>query len=393
MPLQHKAFKFRLYPTKQQAELMQKTFGCARFVYNHMLAYNLNGYKEHGKEWKLDFAYKKFRDQHEFLKEVSANTFNYAARNLRSAYTTWFNSMCKKIKRKDVQPPKFKSKHKSRKSFKLQATKFRLDGDKLRLEKLGWVKTRGLPEIPKHSRFISVTVTQNASGEYFASIATEVEVELMQHADKVVGIDLGLKDFVVLSSGQRVQAPKFFRESQARLKKAQQHLSRKVRCSNSYARQKRKVARVHRDIANKRQWFLHDLTTKLVREYGVICVEDLNVEGMLKNHCLAKSIADAGWSEFVRQLEYKSAWYGRTLVKVDRFYPSSKTCSCCGHVNQDLVISDREWTCTNCHTVVDRDLNAAYNIASEGYRILSGKRLDYRGGAVEANGVETLSLT
>lgn len=393
MPLQHKAFKFRLYPTKPQAELMQKTFGCVRFVYNQMLAYNLDGYKEHGKEWKLDFAYKKFRDQHEFLKDVSAGTFNYTAIGLKSAYTNWFNSLTKKRKGKPVQAPKFKSKHKSRKSFKLEASKFKLDGDRLRLEKMGWVKTRGLPEFLKQARFVSVTVTQNSAGEYFASICAEVEVELMLHTDKVVGIDLGLKDFVVLSSGQRAQAPKFFRESQARLKKAQQHLSRKVKGSNSYSRQKRKVARVHRGIANKRQWFLHDLTTKIVRDYGVICIEDLNVEGMLKNHKLAKSIADASWSEFVRQLEYKSAWYGRTLVKVDRFYPSSKTCSCCGHVDQDLVLSDREWTCTNCHTVIDRDLNAAYNIASEGYRIISGKRLDYRGGAVDANGVETFSLT
>lgn len=393
MSLQHKAFKFRLYPTKPQAELMQKTFGCVRFVYNQMLSYNLEGYKEHGKAWKLDFAYKKLRDQHEFLKEASAGTFNYAAIGLKSAYINWFNSLTKKRKGKPVQAPKFKSKHKSNKSFKLEASKFKLDGDRLRLEKLGWVKTRGLPVLPEQARFISVTVTQNASGEYFASIVAEVEVGLMSHTDKVVGIDLGLKDFVVLSSDQRVQAPKFFRESQARLKKAQQHLSRKVKGSNSYARQKRKVARVHRDITNKRRWFLHDISTKLVREYGVICIEDLNVDGMLKNHKLAKSISDASWSEFVRQLEYKSAWYGRTLVKVDRFYPSSKTCSCCGHVNQDLVLSDREWMCTNCQTVVDRDLNAAYNIALEGYRIISGKRLDYRGGAVEANGVETFSST
>lgn len=393
MSTHNKAFKFRLYPTKSQAELMQKTFGCVRFVYNQILAYNLDGYKNSGKNWKLDFSYKKFRDQHDFLKEVSAGTFNYAAIGLKSAYSNWFHSLTKKRKGKPSQAPKFKSKHKSRKSFKLEASKFRLDGGKLRLEKIGWVKTRGLPEIAKQVKFISVTVTQNASGEYFASIGAEVEVGLMEYTDKVVGIDLGLKDFAVLSSGQRIEAPKFFRESQAKLKKAQQHLSRKVKGSNSYARQKIKVARVHRDIANKRQWFLHDLSTKLVRDYGVICVEDLNVDGMLKNHKLAKSIADASWGEFVRQLEYKSAWYGRTLVKVDRFYPSSKTCSCCGHVNQDLTLSDREWTCTNCHTIVDRDLNAAYNIASEGYRIISGKRLDYRGGAVEANGVETFSLS
>lgn len=393
MPLQHKAFKFRLYPTKPQAELMQKTFGCVRFVYNQMLAYNLDGYKEHGKAWNLDFAYKKFRDQHEFLKEVSAGALGYSALGIKSAYINWFKSLSKKRKGAAVMAPKFKSKHKSRKSFKLQASKFRLDGDTLHLEKMGLVKTRGIPELPKQAKFISVTVTQNASGEYFASVCAEVEVGLLPYTDTVVGIDLGLKDFVVLSSGQRVQAPKFFRESQTKLKKAQQHLSRKVKGSNSYARQKRKVARVHRDIANRRQWFLHDLTTKLVREYGVICVEDLNVDGMLKNHKLAKSIADAGWSEFVRQLEYKSDWYGRTLVKVDRYYPSSKTCSCCGHVNQDLVLSDREWTCINCHTVVDRDLNAAYNIAFEGYRIVSGKRLDYRGGAVDSNGVETFSLT
>lgn len=391
MPIQTKAYKFRLYPNKSQAELMQKTFGCVRFVYNAMLAYNKEGYASNGKEWRLDFSPTKLRKNNDFLKDVSSAALKYSLLNLREAYTNWFKSLSGKRKGRFIQEPKFKSKNKSRKSFRMWSDRFRLEGSKIRLEKIGFVRTRGMPEVPTNTKFISVTVSQNASGEYYASICAEVGVEIKPFKDGVVGIDLGLKDFAVLSSGQRIEAPKFFRESQAKLKKAQQHLSRKTRGSNRYVQQKLKVAKIHKRIVNLRSNFLHELSTSIVNNYGVICIEDLNVEGMLKNRKLAKSITDASWSEFVRQLEYKSAWYGRTLVKVDRFYPSSKTCSCCGYINQDLVLSDREWTCTNCHTVVDRDLNAAYNIASEGCRILSGTRPDYGRGAVEANGVETLN--
>lgn len=380
MPTQNKAYKFRLYPTKSQAELMQKTFGCCRLVYNAMLARNLDGYKEHGKSWKNQFNPTSLKKTHEFLSEVSAATLQQAARNLQSSYEGWFKSLSGKRKGKRLNKPTFKAKHRTRKSFRLPNQKFSLGSEWIRLEKIGKVKVAYDRQVPAEAKLVSVTVSQDASGEYFASVNTEVEIELYPASRATVGIDLGLKDLLVLSNGVRLSNPRWFRESQTELKKSQRNLSRKQRGSARYIKQRIKVARLHRDIKNARSWLTHNISSALVKHFGVICVENLNVSGMMKNHCLAKSVGDAAFGELVRQLEYKSAWYGRTLVKVDRFYPSSKTCSCCGHVNQELTLSDRMWTCKACCATIDRDLNAAVNVHNKGLSDLSAESVDYRRG-------------
>lgn len=380
MPTQNKAYKFRLYPTKSQAELMQKTFGCCRLVYNAMLARNLDGYKEQGKAWKNQFNPTDLKKTYGFLSEVSAATLQQAARNLQSSYEGWFKSLSGKRKGKRLNKPTFKAKHRTRKSFRLPNQKFTLGSDWIKLEKVGRVKIVYDRQVPAEAKLVSVTVSQNASGEYFASVCTEVSVELYPASQATVGVDLGLKDLLVLSNGVRLSNPRWFRESQTELKKSQRHLSRKQLGSARYAKQRVKVARLHRDIKNSRSWLTHNISSALVKHFGVICVEDLNVSGMMKNRCLAKSVGDAAFGELVRQLEYKSAWYGRTLVKVDRFYPSSKTCSCCGHVNQELTLSDRTWTCKACCATIDRDLNAAVNIHNRGLSDLSAESVDYRRG-------------
>lgn len=380
MPTQNKAYKVRLYPSKPQAELMQKTFGCVRFAHNKLLHLNQQGYKEHGKDWHNKYNTTELRKDYDFLSEVSASALQQASRNLMSAYDGWFKSMSGKRKGKKLNAPKFKSKHTSRKSFRLPNQKFSVGAEWVRLEKLGKVKAKFSQVVPDEAKLVSVTVSQDASGEYFASVCVEVNVELHKHSSSSVGIDLGLKDLLVLSNGVRLSNPRWFRESQTELAKAQRHLSRKQHGSARYAKQRVKVARLHRDIKNSRSWLTHNITSALVSHFGVICIEDLNVAGMLKNRKLSKSISDVAWGEIVRQLEYKSAWFGRTLVKVDRFYPSSKTCSCCGHVNQELDLSDREWTCKACYAKIDRDLNAAVNIHNRGLSDLSAESVDYRRG-------------
>ena len=359
---------------------MQKTFGCCRFVYNAMLARNLDGYKEHGKSWKNQFNPTNLKKTHEFLSEVSAATLQQAARNLQSSYEGWFKSLSGKRKGKRLNKPTFKAKHRTRKSFRLPNQKFTLGSDWIKLEKVGRVKIVYDRQVPAEAKLVSVTVSQDASGEYFASVSTEVEIGLYPASRATVGIDLGLKDLLVLSNGVRLSNPRWFRESQTELKKSQRNLSRKQRGSARYIKQRIKVAMLHRDIKNARSWLTHNISSALVKHFGVICVENLNVSGMMKNHCLAKSVGDAAFGELVRQLEYKSAWRGRTLVKVDRFYPSSKTCSCCGHVNQELTLSDRTWTCKACCATIDRDLNAAVNVHNKGLSDLSAESVDYRRG-------------
>jgi len=359
---------------------MQKTFGCCRFVYNAMLARNLDGYKEHGKSWKNQFNPTSLKKTHEFLSEVSAATLQQAARNLQSSYEGWFKSLSGKRKGKRLNKPTFKAKHRTRKSFRLPNQKFTLGSDWIKLEKVGRVKIVYDRQVPAEAKLVSVTVSQDASGEYFASVSTEVEIGLYPASRATVGIDLGLKDLLVLSNGVRLSNPRWFRESQTELKKSQRNLSRKQRGSARYIKQRIKVAMLHRDIKNARSWLTHNISSALVKHFGVICVENLNVSGMMKNHCLAKSVGDAAFGELVRQLEYKSAWRGRTLVKVDRFYPSSKTCSCCGHVNQELTLSDRTWTCKACCATIDRDLNAAVNVHNKGLSDLSAESVDYRRG-------------
>lgn len=383
---QLKAYKFRIYPSKEQKILLSKTFGCVRFVWNKLVE-NFNNKDESIVTEKT----LKEQEQFNFLKEVSASTLQQKRRDFDEFKTQYFN---KKRKTK-LGRPSFKKKS-NKQSFRLPNQKFKLDQEQslVRLEKLGWLKIVLDRSIPEDANFRSITVSKTPTGKYFVSILVEQELKPMSSTGKVVGIDLGLKDLFILSNGQVINNPKWFRENQSKLKRNQKHLSRKVKGSNRYSKQRIKVARVHEKIANLRSYFLHNISTKIVREFDLIVLEDLNVSGMLKNRKLAKSISDASWASFVSMLEYKCNWYGKTLIKIDRFFPSSKTCSNCGHKEDKMPLNIREWNCPNCGSKHDRDLNAAINILKKGWLDLSGQELssaeyvDYgRGVEVSLKGV------
>jgi putative transposase len=213
---------------------------------------------------------------------------------------------------------------------------------------------------------MSVTISKNNCNQYFISIVIETEIQPKPKTNKVVGIDLGLKSFAIQSDKIEIENPKYLGESQAKMKRIQKHLSRKVKGSNRWHKLRLRLAKLHLKVANQREWFLHNYSTFLVNNYDTICIEDLNVAGMMKNHKLAGAIGDASWSRFVKMLEYKCRWYGKEMIKVDRFYASSKTCNVCGYKNEGLTLSDRAWECPQCKTLLDRDLNASINILNYG---------------------------
>jgi len=383
-----KAYKYRIYPTKEQEVLLLKTFGCCRFVWNKLVE-NFNDSDD------SIVTEKTLKDtpEFEFLKEVSAATLQQKHRDFIEFKKQYFNKK-RKIK---LGRPKFKKKS-GRQSFRLgDKTRFKLNQEEctIRLEKIGLMKIVLDRKIPNDVILKSATVSKTSAGKYFVSILVQQELNPMPSTGKIVGIDLGLKDLMVLSNKQVINNPKWFRENQSKLKKAQKHLSRKQKGSNRYNRQRIKVAKVHEDITNSRTYFLHNISTAIVREFDIIALEDLNVSGMLKNHKLAKSISDASWSTFVSMLEYKCDWYGKMLVKIDRFFPSSKTCSNCGHKEDKMPLNIREWTCPSCGSKHDRDLNASINILKEGWKQLTGKEItsaeyvDYGCGAeVRLNGAQ-----
>jgi putative transposase len=382
-----KAYKYRIYPTKEQEVLLSKTFGCVRFVWNKLVE-NFNNNDG------STLTEKTLKDQEEFkfLKEVSASTLQQKRMDFVEFKKQYFNKS-RKVK---LGKPQFKKKS-NRQSFRLPNQKFKLDQEKslVRLEKVGFLNIVLDRIIPEDAKFRSITVSKTPTGKYYASILVQQELNPMPSTGKVVGIDLGLKELMTLSNGQVINNPRWFRDNQSELRKHQKHLRRKTKDSNRYHRQRIKVAKVHEDITNSRNYFLHNISTELVKTFDLIVVEDLNVSGMLKNHKLAKSISDVSWSSFVSMLEYKCNWYGKVLVKIDRFFPSSKTCSSCGHKEEKMPLSVREWTCPNCGSKHDRDLNASINILKEGWKQLTDQELtsaeyvDYgRGVELRLNGVQ-----
>jgi putative transposase len=382
-----KAYKYRIYPTKEQEVLLSKTFGCCRFVWNKLVE-NFNN-----NDGSI-VTEKTLKDQEEFsfLNEVSAAALQSKKLDFIETKKQYFNKK-RKVK---IGRPNFKKKS-NKQSYKLDKTRFKLDREKclIRVEKIGWVKITLDKRNLDNVEFRSITVSKTSTGKYFVSILVKEELNPMPSTGKVVGIDLGLKDLFILSNGQVVNNPKWFRENQSKLAKHQKHLSRKKKGSNRYNKQRIKVAKVYEDITNSRNYFLHNISTQLVKTFDLIVVEDLNVSGMLKNRRLAKSISDASWSTFVAMLEYKCNWYGKTLVKINRFYPSSKTCSNCGHKEDKMPLSIREWACPSCGSKHDRDLNASINILKKGWSDLSGQELtsaeyvDYgRGVELRLNGAQ-----
>lgn len=362
-----KAFKFRLDPTPDQEVLLNKTCGCCRFVWNKMVD-QFNNYDPKNPTTKV--TSKTLKDSPEFpwLNEISSAALQGTQRNFEETKKQFFN----KNRKKRLGRPKFKKKgHKE--SYRLPNQKFSYDqtNQKIRLEKIGYISVIADRDL-SGGEFRSVTISKTPSGKWFVSILSRINIDPKPLTGQVVGIDLGLKDLYILSDGQVVENPKWFHENQVELKKAQQRLSSKTKRSNRYNKQRIKVAKIHEKIRNKRNYFLHVISSALVSNYDLICLEDLNVSGMVKNHNLAKAIQNASWSSFVTMLTYKCDWYGKTLVKVDRFYPSSKTCSSCGFKVDQLGLEIREWTCPSCGVRHHRDHNAAKNILKEGYRILTG---------------------
>ena len=370
----NRAFEFRIYPNRAQKELLAKTFGCVRLVYNHYLDRKKQLWEESKQSMSYNACAKdltSLKKEKEFLKEVDSIALQQSLRHLDTAYSNFF-------KRKDNGYPRFKSKRRGKQSYTTMNVNhnIRIEKGRIRLPKLGEVKIRQHREIPEEWTLKSVTVKRVPSGKYYVSILFEYESQICEREiNNVLGLDFSMSELYVTSEGERCGYPKYFRQAEQRLARAQRRLTKMQKGSANYLKQKVTVAKIHEKIANQRKDFLHKRSHQIAETYDAVSIEDLNMQGMSKALHFGKSVHDDGWGMFTRMLEYKLADRGGKLVKIDRWYPSSQMCSGCGHIVPEVKdLGVRVWFCDWCLEYHERDENAATNIRDEGHRLLRMKQ-------------------
>ena len=358
-----KGVKFRAYPNKEQQNLINHTLGCCRLIYNKGLAMRNDAYSNGEKigysQTSAMLTDLKKQADFSFLKNVDSIALQQSLRDLDRGFKNMFE--------KRARHPQFKSKHNHHQSYRTinQGDNIRIVGKYIKLPKLGYVKAKISMSV--NGKINNATIKQAPSGKYFCVLNVEVPDVFYPNNGCMIGLDVGIKTFYTDSNDNSIPNPKTISKSEKKLVKEQRKLSRMIKGSSNWNKQRIKVARIHEKITNQRNDFLHKESTKLVKENQIICIENLNVKGMVRNHKLAKSISDVSWSKFFDMLEYKASFYGTEIIKVPRFYPSSQTCNCCGYQNPHIKnLSIREWECPNCHTKHDRDINASINILNKG---------------------------
>ena len=365
MKVIHKSYKFKIAPDNEQKELLAKHFGACRFVFNRYLNIRKETYLEEKKSLNYydnanDLTVLKKDEQFVWLKEINSQSLQSSLRNLDTAYNKFF--------RKQTKFPRFKSKV-DKQSFTIPQSVSIEDG-KLQIPKF----KKGI-EINIHreikGKVLFATISKSTTGKYYVSITYEVEYTPFEKTNTKVGIDTGIKDLAILSDGKVYENIKTLKTNLKKLKYNQRQLSKKIKGSSSRLKQKSKLATIHEKVTNIRKDYLHKVSTEIIKNHDVICIEDLAVKNMMKNHKLAQAFSDVSLGTFYTMLEYKANWNDKQIVKISRWYPSSKTCNVCNYINQDLTLKDRKWTCKSCNTVHDRDLNASINIKKQGLKILS----------------------
>lgn len=360
----------RLYPNKGQKNFINKMVGAVRVVYNASLYRCQKHYEENKTTLKMKPT--DLYDEFPWMKELDSQGLCNAFMDLNVAYQKWFSSLKGKNKGK-FKAPKFKKKthaetYRNAMCYKEISKLFQ--GDKIYLPKLKLVSFKSHIDLTRIRKIYNVTIKKTNTNKYFCSICCDYEVPEYEHTGNCIGLDLGIKDLIITSDGQKFENKKFLKNYEKKINHLQRNYSRKTKGSKNQEKARLKLAIAHEKLSNKRKDYLHKITTSIVKENSIICIEDLNVKGMMKNHKLAKSISDCSFSMIRNMLEYKCKWYGRQLIIIDRWSPTSKTCNDCGYVMKDWNLGIREWTCPNCHSHHDRDINAAKNILDEGMKIL-----------------------